>query len=234
MFEGGIRVPFLAQWKGTLPAGVVYPEMVMAFDIHATALAAAGFGVPPSGGQATEPAEAGTPNLDGVNLLPFLTGKQKGRPHEELFWRSGDNHAARVGDWKLVRERGGEDQLFNLKKDIGETTDLAVEEPARLKELQVAYAAWDEKMMPAQWRRQDGRTQGEAGAKAGAARGGGIAARFEQFDRNGDGKITPAEFPRADVFKQMDKSGDGAVTPDEARTYFRGNRWEPTARERKP
>jgi arylsulfatase A-like enzyme len=234
MFEGGIRVPFLAQWKGTLPAGVVYPEMVMAFDIHATALAAAGFGVPPSGGQATEPAEAGTPNLDGVSLLPFLTRKATGRPHEQLFWRSGDKHAARVGDWKLVQERGGEDQLFNLKRDIGETTDLAVEEPARLKELQVAYAAWDEKMMPAQWRRQDARTQGEARASAGATRGGGIAARFKQYDRNGDGKITLAEFPRADVFMQMDISGDGAVTPDEARTYFRGNRGEPTARERKP
>ena len=94
-YEGGIREPFLAQWKGKLPAGMVYREMVMGFDCHATALAAAGVPLPTD-----KP-------LDGVNLLPFLTGEKQGRPHQQLFWRSGEKHAARVGDWKLVKERGG-------------------------------------------------------------------------------------------------------------------------------
>ena len=59
----------------------------------ATALAAAGVKTPKD-----EP-------MDGKNLIPFLKGKEKGRPHEQLFWRSGRQHAARVGDWKLVRQR---------------------------------------------------------------------------------------------------------------------------------
>jgi arylsulfatase A-like enzyme len=211
-YEGGIRVPFLAQWKGRLPAGAVYRELVMGFDCHATALAAAGVPLPTD-----KP-------LDGVNLLPFLTGKQTGRPHEQLFWRGGPKHAARVGDWKLVQERGGAAELFNLKDDIGEKTNLAAKEPAKLKELQAAYAAWDKQMMPAQWRRQDARTQGATVNPEATRRGGGIAERFTQYDRNGDGKLTPAEFPRADLFKEVDKNADGFVTPDEARTFSSGRR----------
>jgi len=218
-YEGGIREPFLAQWKGKLPAGMVYREMVMAFDIHVTALAVAGFGVPPSGGQGAEPAKAGTPNLDGVNLLPFLLGKQAGRPHDQLFWRAGEKHAARVGDWKLVQDRGGEAQLFNLKDDIGEKTDLAAKEPAKLKELQAAYAAWDKQMMPAQWVRQDGRTEGAKSGKAAGKRGGALEGRFKQYDKNNDGKLTPEEFPTRD-FKQMDKNNDGIVTLDEVKAYY--------------
>lgn len=211
-YEGGIRVPFLVQWKGTLPAGVVYREMVMGFDCHATALAAAGVPLPTD------------KLLDGVNLLPFLTGKQSGRPHEQLFWRASQTHAARVGDWKLVQERGGEPQLFNLKADIGETTDLAAKEPAKLKELEAAYAAWDRQMMPAQWVRQDGRTQTGAAGKARATRGGGIEERFKQFDKNSDGKLTADEFPNAQVFKRMNKNGDGVVTLEEAKDAFAGSR----------
>jgi hypothetical protein len=180
--------------------------MVMGFDCHATALAAAGVPLPTD-----KP-------LDGVNLLPFLNGKQNGRPHEELFWRGGPKHAARVGDWKLVQERGGGAELFNLKDDISEKTDLAVKEPAKLKELQAAYAAWDKQMMPARWRRQDARTQGATVNPETTRRGGGIAERFKQFDRNGDGKLTPVEFPREDMFKRMDKNADGVVTLDEMRS----------------
>jgi arylsulfatase A-like enzyme len=205
-YEGGVRVPFLVQWKGTLPAGAVYREPVMGFDCHATALAAAGVPLPTD-----KP-------LDGVNLLPFLTGEKQGRPHDRLFWRSGEKRAARVGDWKLVQERGGTPELFNLKDDIGEKTDLAEKKPARLKELQAAYDAWDRQMLPPQWVRQDGRTQ------TGAGRGGGIEARFTQYDKNGDGRLTPEEFPLG-AFKEIDKNGDGHLTREEAVAFFsRGRR----------
>ncbi|MBM3892506.1 MAG: hypothetical protein FJ388_25595 [Verrucomicrobia bacterium] len=163
------------------------------------------------------------PALDGVNLLPFLLGKQAGRPHDQLFWRAGEKHAARVGDWKLVQDRGGEAQLFNLKDDIGEKTDLAAKEPAKLKELQAAYAAWDKQMMPAQWVRQDGRTEGGKSGKAAGKRGGALEGRFKQLDKNGDGKLTPEEFPTPN-FKEMDKNNDGIVTLDEARAYYGGAR----------
>ncbi len=207
-YEGGIREPFLAQWKGKLPAGAVYREMVMAFDIHATALVAAGVPLPTD-----KP-------LDGVNLLPFLLGKQTGRPHDQLFWRAGEKHAARVGDWKLVQDRSGGVELFNLKDDISEKNDLATKEPAKLKELQAAYTAWDKQMKPAQWVRQDGRTQ--TGGKRGKA-GGGIEDRFKQYDKNGDGKLTPTEFPMG-TFKQVDKNNDGVLTLDEVKAYYGGRR----------
>jgi len=160
--------------------------------------------------------------LDGVNLLPFLTGEKKGRLHDQLFWRAGEKHAARVGDWKLVQERGNEVELFDLKDDIGEKTNLAAKEPAKLQELQAAYAAWEKQMMPARWRRQDARTEGLKSGKAAGKRGGGMEERFKQFDKNSDGKLTPEEFSTPN-FKQMDKNNDGVVTLDEVRAYY-GNR----------
>lgn len=215
LFEGGIRVPFVMQWKGTITGGQTCTHPVMGFDCHATALAVAGI---PSG---TE--------LDGVNLLPFVTGERTGLPHSALFWRSGEKHAVRIGDWKLVKERDSGIQLFNLRDDIGETTDLAAKEPTRRKELQDAYAAWDQQMMPAKWVRQDGRTRGADNATPqGMQRGSGINERFQQYDRNKDGKLTLGEFPREDIFSQMDKNADGMITSEEAKAFYGGRRQDST------
>jgi hypothetical protein len=197
LFEGGIRVPFLAQWKGKLPAGRTHTQPVMAFDIHATALVAAGGKLPTD-----RP-------LDGVDLMPFLLGDKSGPPHDQLFWRAGRQKAARVGDWKLVDPRTGALMLFNLRDDIGEQHDLAAANPAKLKELQAAYAAWDRQMMPAQWVRQDARTQGAGKATAhGAPRGGGIETRFQQLDRDGYGKVTRVE---VEMFPELKGTFDYCV-----------------------
>ncbi|MCX7887107.1 MAG: sulfatase-like hydrolase/transferase [Verrucomicrobiae bacterium] len=224
LFEGGIRVPFLLQWKGVVPARQTYREMVTGFDCTVTALTAAG--LTPQGDEV----------LDGVNLIPFLTGKQTGHPHERLFWRAGPQHAVRMGDWKLV-SIGGATYLFNLKDDIGEKNDLAAKEPARLKELQAIYAAWDKQMMPAQWVRQDARNA-EAGGKlktggatATPRRGAILESRFKQYDRNNDGKLAPEEFSTPN-FKEMDKNNDGAVTLEELRAYYSGARRPKTAHAR--
>ena len=119
MFEGGVRVPFLAQWKGIIPPGKVYKNPVMGFDCHATALAAAGLDLD----------NGAAPPLDGVDLLPFLTGKNEGRPHGALYWRAGNQHAARIGDHKIVTQRGSGTMLFNLAEDLGEANDLAASNP---------------------------------------------------------------------------------------------------------
>ncbi len=127
LHEGGIRVPFLAQWPGTLPTGLVYEQPILSLDIFATAIARAGIDPPKH-----RP-------LDGVDLLPYLTGEAEGAPHDELFWRVGNKGALRVGDWKLVRNpargEGNDWQLHRLDRDIAETTDLAGREPEKLREL---------------------------------------------------------------------------------------------------
>ena len=139
VFEGGIRVPFMAQWKGKLPAGSLFDEPVMGFDVHATALAVAGV---------IDTAKGST---DGVDLIPYLTGEREGRPHEQLFWRYGKKHAVRVGEWKLVAGHTPSPMLFNVVNDMSERTDLATEHPEKLEELQTIYAAWDAQMMKPQW-----------------------------------------------------------------------------------
>ena len=75
--EGGVRVPFFVAWKSKLPAGKTYEKPVTQLDFYATALAAAGIDAKPEW------------KLEGVNLLPFVTGKNKGTPHDALYWRFG-------------------------------------------------------------------------------------------------------------------------------------------------
>lgn len=139
MYEGAIRVPFMMQWKGEIPAGQVYEKPVSSFDIFATA-AANSTGV-------TAPKQ-----VEGVDLIPFVTGKNDGVPHMTLFWRQGGKTALRHGDWKLVRlgKRLGASndkwELYDLSKDLSETNDLAVTEPERLAELTKIWEKRNAKM----------------------------------------------------------------------------------------
>ena len=132
-FEGGPRVPFIAQWKGKLPAGQTYDHPVLNLDVLPTALAACG-----------APVDSAA-KLDGLNLLPYITGENKARPHETLFWRFGEQWAVRHGDYKLVVSKGGSGQpeLYDLAADIGESKDLIKAQPEKAKELQALYDAWN-------------------------------------------------------------------------------------------
>jgi arylsulfatase A-like enzyme len=139
-WEGGIRVPFLLQWKGTLPAGKTFDEPVIQLDFAPTALAAA-------------EAKAEGTQFDGVNLLPHLQGKATSPPHAELYWRFGDQAAIRKGDLKLVKARdGGPDwELYNLAADIGESKNLAVEQPEVVQDLAARYEAWNKTLQEPRW-----------------------------------------------------------------------------------
>ena len=131
-FEGGPRVPFLAQWKGRWPAGKVYDLPVMNLDVLPTVVTAAG-GKPEASWR-----------LDGVDLTPFVTGANPERPHQTLYWRYGPQWAVRHGDLKLVVSKGGsgKPELYDLSKDIGESRDLAAAQPAKVRELQALWDKW--------------------------------------------------------------------------------------------
>jgi len=173
--EGGIRVPFFVQWRGKLPAGKLYDQPMIQLDVLPTALAAAGVSLP------NEPA------IDGVNLLPHLTGKTDDPPHEALYWRFGEQMAIRRGDWKLVRydtvaDEGPADaqkpakkgrpaivssaKLYNLSADIGERVDLAGLQPDLVKDLQAVWDKWNENNIPPLW----GGGAGRRAAQRAAAR----------------------------------------------------------------
>jgi arylsulfatase A-like enzyme len=148
-WEGGIRVPFLVRWKGRLPAGKVYDRPVIQLDIHATALATAGVEVKPAR------------KLDGVDLLPYLEGKNASPPHDALYWRFGEQMAIRMGDWKLVRadlatdkefgDLAAKPMLFNLAEDIGEKNDLAATHRQKAKEMTEVWQRWNEGLVPPAW-----------------------------------------------------------------------------------
>jgi arylsulfatase A-like enzyme len=132
LYEGGIRVPFIASWPAVLPAGAVYDHPVIHMDLVPTLLGAAGIrkDVP----------------FDGVNLLPYWLGERKESPHETLFWGRKARVAVRRGDWKLVQTGESESQgseLFNLADDPGETKNLISSEKQHAAKLRELARQWD-------------------------------------------------------------------------------------------
>ena len=136
--EGGLRIPMrIIAWPRRLPQGQRYGYPVMHMDLLPTALAAAGI--------------AG-PGREGVDLLPYMLGETKKRPHEQMFWSveyAPTFMAARVGDWKLVRQKDYIEGLFNLAEDPEERNDLSRERPEKLAEVVAAYNAWSAQNPPA-------------------------------------------------------------------------------------
>ena len=132
LYEGGIRVPFLMSLPGQIPVGWICKDPVVSLDIFPTVCAVAGI---------QEPARN---RLDGVNLLPFLDKESTQVPHSTLFWRVGVRGALRNGNWKIVRmgAKGSDSawQLFDLAADVGETSDLAGQDPTKLQQL---IQEWD-------------------------------------------------------------------------------------------
>ena len=104
------------------------------------------------------------PPVDGVNLLPFITGKNHGPVHEALYWRLGGMMAIRKGDWKLVKTQEGPlppdpsvlsdlsaAGLYNLATDLGETKDLAPTNPAKARELADEWQRWNRELATPLW-----------------------------------------------------------------------------------
>jgi uncharacterized sulfatase len=202
--EGGIRTPFVLRWKERIPAGQVYSHPVISLDVAATAIAVAGL-----------PDDA---SLDGVNLIPYLTGEAKGAPHDALYWRWNGQAAIRRGQWKYLR--GGQRQyLFDLISDPEEKRNLIDEHASLAASLRDQWDDWAKTLKP----------PGLQPSISGAAN--------QYFDWYLDGKRTPAAVdgtarpaaaeakPRTstprrtrrpmtvgELFDRRDADGDGEVT----------------------
>jgi arylsulfatase A-like enzyme len=129
VYEGGIRIPFLARWPGQLEAGGHYDRPVSLLDLLPTSVVAAG---------AESPRE---PQVDGVDLLPYVRGEKSGDPHPYLFWKHHERAAVRHGRWKLV-EIGDGVSLFDLALDVAEADDLAARRSDTLHSLAEALRKW--------------------------------------------------------------------------------------------
>jgi arylsulfatase A-like enzyme len=136
VYEGGVRVPFVVNWPGHLPAGRDYDLPVSSLDVFPTALACA---------QVPMPTDR---PYDGFNLLPFLNGENTAATHPQLFWRENERlqAAARSGSWKLVRDGTWRPQLFDLAADLGERSDVAKENARVTGEVNHALDAWMKEM----------------------------------------------------------------------------------------
>lgn len=86
VYEGGVHVPFVAYWPGTIPAGQVFEWPVISIDIAPTMAALAGMD---------------KDNMEGRNLMPFMTGKDKSAPHENIYFRRRDGAA-----WAIISKDG--------------------------------------------------------------------------------------------------------------------------------
>jgi arylsulfatase A len=124
VYEGGIRVPFIARWPGKIAAGQTSEQPTAAWDVLPTLCEITG---------ASAPA-----NIDGLSLAPTLFGQPGQKQHEYFYWESGSleggEQAVRMGDWKGVRLglRKNADaaiQVYNLKDDPSEANDLAAKNP---------------------------------------------------------------------------------------------------------
>ena len=128
LFEGGVRVPFLARWPGRIPAGSTTDGFLTSLELFPTILAAAGVEAPEG------------VVLDGFDMLPTLAGDTSS-PRESMFWQRRLDRAARVGPYKWVDTEAGSG-LFDLRNDLGERHDLSAEQPGLLADLRARFDAW--------------------------------------------------------------------------------------------
>ncbi len=132
LFEGGLRVPFIARWPGHIPANTESAELLTTLEVFPTLLAAAGVKQP--SGLA----------LDGFDMLPVLQGKAKSS-RREMFWQMREARAARVGSYKWVESpKGG--GVFDLSADPGEKTDLSAAKPEVAAQLKERFRCWGKAM----------------------------------------------------------------------------------------
>ena len=135
-FEGGIRVPFTMQWPNKIKPGTIYDKPIIALDIFATVASAA-------------KAEKYIKNeIDGVNLIPYLSGNKSGLPHEYLYWKNPDKDIDVIRDdrYKYLRIKNDE-YIFDLKNDISEESNIIDLSKPIYDRLKSQFKLWEKDML---------------------------------------------------------------------------------------
>jgi arylsulfatase A-like enzyme len=128
LYEGGIRIPFIARWPGKITAGTQSDHISAFWDFLPTACEIAGAEIPK--------------DIDGISYLPTLLGEEQ-PVHQYLYWEfpeKGYKVALRKGKWKAIRNNMEEDpdgpiELYNLEDDIGEENNVAEANPETTQQL---------------------------------------------------------------------------------------------------
>ncbi|MDW7692451.1 sulfatase-like hydrolase/transferase [Flammeovirgaceae bacterium SG7u.111] len=137
--EGGIRVPCIMKLPSVIEEGSHYDKPVSMLDMLPTFVNAAG-------GNASK-----IKGLDGVDLLPFVTGENKSAPHEILFWKKENRGIVRKGDWKMLRFPDRPAELYNIAKDEEENNNLAYEHPEKVREMFKLLFEWEGELERPLW-----------------------------------------------------------------------------------
>ena len=128
IWDGGHRVPFIARWKGQIPAGRTSDEIIAFQDMMPTFTELAGAKCPE--------------NIDGISVIDALMGSKVKNPHDYLYWDYGHcrdryDQAVRMGNWKGIREgKGIKIQLYDLTTDLGEENDVADKHPKIVEQIE--------------------------------------------------------------------------------------------------
>ena len=244
-YQGGLNVPFLMNWKGRLPQGMVSDDQVMHCDIFATLLDVAAIPVPKTNGKNP---------VRGMSLMPhMLSTGQETIPERTMIFELWGNIGLRKGDYKLWSQVGREHspdwnaltaeiertnlELFDLSKDVAEKNDLRIELPEvyaslkkelidHLSNINSEYPGDETSAIPSEEKSKPGNT-----TPAPAPKGRSQDQFFKSRDRNSDGAITLEEFigkpegrnvpALTKRFRKIDSNGDGMLELDELKKQTR-------------
>lgn len=137
-FEGGHRVPFVMSWPSKIKGDEKFNGLTSSLDIFATSIAAANI-------------NENNLELDGVDLMPYLSKTKTGNPHKNLFWKKLEASAIRTGDYKMITLNNYGSVVYNLKEDLGESKNIIDSEISISENLEKTYKKWENTLMKPLW-----------------------------------------------------------------------------------
>ena len=136
-YEGGTRVPFITTWKKKLPSGKKIDGLTSSLDVYATV--------------ASILDNKASAELEGVDLIPYITGKKNSSPHEELYWRKDEMATIRMGNFKYITLFDSISVLYDLEKDQLEIHNLITENGELADSLKIALDHWQDQLISPLW-----------------------------------------------------------------------------------